>query len=271
MSATTRLAELLARDLSVLDAAVLIIDGIIFPMCCCVVALVVTTDGTKIPVGVWEGDTENATVVRDLLADLVARNLSYEEGILSCSTARRRSPRGSGACSETCRGPEMHLAQEKELGDYLEKTSPGDRPQARPRSTTRTAPRAEGSQRPRRPAQGQHPCAAATLREGLDEMFTVRRLGVPDRLARSMICTNIVESMISVVRLSRAGEALARRHDGAPLGRHRHARGRALLPPGEGLQGDGTLVKAVRSEVARRLAEEEGGVVTPAKYDQAAA
>ena len=66
-----KLAELLARDRSELDVAAMMIDGIIFAECCCVVALAITSDGTKVPVGLWEGDTENTTVVRDLLADLV--------------------------------------------------------------------------------------------------------------------------------------------------------------------------------------------------------
>ena len=79
---TEKLAELLASDLSVHDAAVLMIDGIMFHECCCVVALLITTDGTKIPVGVWEGDTENTTVVKHLLADLVERGLRYEAGLL---------------------------------------------------------------------------------------------------------------------------------------------------------------------------------------------
>lgn len=45
-------------------------------------ALVITTDGRKVPVGLWLGDTENKTVVTDLLADLVARGLSAERGLL---------------------------------------------------------------------------------------------------------------------------------------------------------------------------------------------
>jgi putative transposase len=45
-----------------------------------------------------------------------------------------------------------------------------------------------------------HPGAAASLREGLAEMFTVRRLGVGDRLARTLSSTNPVESMLSVAR-----------------------------------------------------------------------
>ena len=79
---TEKLAELLASDLSVHDAAVIMIDGIMFHECCCVVALLITADGTKIPVGVWEGDTENGTVVKHLLADLVERGLRFEPGLL---------------------------------------------------------------------------------------------------------------------------------------------------------------------------------------------
>ena len=51
----------------------------------------------------------------------------------------------------------------------------------------------------------EHPSAAASLREGLDDMFSVRRLGASDRLARSLSCTNAIESMISTVRLVSSG------------------------------------------------------------------
>jgi putative transposase len=69
------LAELMARDLSGLDVAVVMIDGIEIAGQCAVVALVICTDGTKVPVGLWLGDTENKTIVTNLLADLVARGL----------------------------------------------------------------------------------------------------------------------------------------------------------------------------------------------------
>jgi transposase-like protein len=49
---------------------------------CVVVALAILADGTKKPVGLWEGSTENKTVVRALLADLVARGLRYDDGLL---------------------------------------------------------------------------------------------------------------------------------------------------------------------------------------------
>ena len=51
-----------------------------------------------------------------------------------------------------------------------------------------------------RQLEAEHPDAAASLREGLEDMFTVRRLGVSDRLARTLSSTNAIESMISVAR-----------------------------------------------------------------------
>ena len=62
------LAELLAADLSELDLVALLVDGIRVADHCCVVALGVTIDGTKVPLALAEGATENATVTRDLLA-----------------------------------------------------------------------------------------------------------------------------------------------------------------------------------------------------------
>ena len=49
---------------------------------CVVVALAITADGAKVPVGLWDGSTENKTVVRALLADLVDRGLDFDDGLL---------------------------------------------------------------------------------------------------------------------------------------------------------------------------------------------
>ena len=57
--------DLMARSLADLDVAVLMIDGLDVAGQCFVVALVITTDGTKVPVGLWLGDTENKVVVTD--------------------------------------------------------------------------------------------------------------------------------------------------------------------------------------------------------------
>jgi putative transposase len=77
-----QVAQLMGRSLAELDVAVVMIDGIIFAEHCCVVALAITVDGTKVPVGLWLGDTENTTVVTALLADLVGRGLDHTGGLL---------------------------------------------------------------------------------------------------------------------------------------------------------------------------------------------
>ena len=72
----------MSRRLDDVRLAVMMIDGIELQGRCCVVALGITTDGVKIPLGLWEGSTENATVATALLSDLVERGLDPEQGIL---------------------------------------------------------------------------------------------------------------------------------------------------------------------------------------------
>jgi putative transposase len=83
--AATRTAladDLLHRDLAPLDIKVLMADGEHLAEHLAVVALATTADGRKVPVGLAEGSTENATVVKALLADLVARGLDASDGLL---------------------------------------------------------------------------------------------------------------------------------------------------------------------------------------------
>jgi hypothetical protein len=60
----TALADLLAKDLTDLDLVALMVDGVHFA------DLGIDIDGTKHPLGLVEGSTENTTVVRGLLAGL---------------------------------------------------------------------------------------------------------------------------------------------------------------------------------------------------------
>jgi putative transposase len=76
------LLELMARSLSDVRLAVLMIDGVGLKDHTCVVALGITTDGMKIPLGLWEGSTENKTVTSELLSNLVHRGLDVEQGVL---------------------------------------------------------------------------------------------------------------------------------------------------------------------------------------------
>ena len=76
------LIALMGRRLDDVRLAVLMLDGIDLKGRTNVVALGITTEGQKVPLGLWEGSTENATVARALLADLVDRGLDSAQGVL---------------------------------------------------------------------------------------------------------------------------------------------------------------------------------------------
>ena len=78
----TALSELMSRRLQDVRLAVMMLDGLEIAGRTHVVALGISTDGVKIPLGLWEGSSENATLARTLLADLVDRGLDPEQAIL---------------------------------------------------------------------------------------------------------------------------------------------------------------------------------------------
>lgn len=272
---TEKLAELLSSDLSGHDAAALMIDGIVFHECCCVVALLITADGTKIPVGVWEGDTENTTVVKHLLADLVARGMRFEQGLLvvidggKALAAGIKRVFGKHAVVQRC-----VLHKRRDVADYLapELARRIDRQLAAAFNDTDWARGLKVAKGLAAQLEREHPSAAASLREGLDDMFTVRRLGAPDRLARSLSCTNAIESMISTVRLVSSGvkrwrdPAMVRRWVGTGMIEAQRSFRRI-----KGCKDMKPLVDAIHAEVARRVAEDQRPGVTPVTYDQAVA
>lgn len=197
------LDELLGRDLSGLEAAVLMIDGADFGGAMCVVALIVTADGSKVPVGLRQGSTENATVVTALLADLVDRGLDYSGGLLvvidgaKALAAGVRSVFGDLAVIQRC-----VLHKRRNVTDHLPK-SERDRVDARLRGAFADPDPTVGLRKAKLLAaelDKAWPDAAASLREGLDDMFCVRRMGIDGTLARTLVCTNMIESMISICR-----------------------------------------------------------------------
>ena len=76
------LRQLMSRRLDDVRLAVMMLDGMGVAERTHVVALGITTEGVKIPLGLWEGSTENATLARTLLADLVDRGLDPTQAIL---------------------------------------------------------------------------------------------------------------------------------------------------------------------------------------------
>jgi putative transposase len=199
------LAELIGRRLDDVRLAVLMLDGIELKGRCCVVALGITTDGVKIPLGLWEGSTENATVATALLSDLVERGLDPEQGILFVvdgSKALRKAIRdvfGQQAPVQRC-------VRHKER-NVLEHLAERDRPPVKRRLRRAWASddhdRALAELRTlASELERSHPGAAASLREGLEETLTLTRLGIRGKLKRTLESTNPCESMIECVRRS---------------------------------------------------------------------
>jgi hypothetical protein len=79
----TALAELMSADLSGLDLVAFMVDGVHFGEHVCVVALGITIDGTKVPLAIEEGSTENATLVTSLIVGLRERGLDVTRPILA--------------------------------------------------------------------------------------------------------------------------------------------------------------------------------------------
>jgi putative transposase len=199
----TALAQLLARDLAGLDVKVLMVDGEHIAEHCCVVALAITADGTKVPVGLWEGSTENKTVVKHLLADLVGRGLDAADGLLvvidgaKALSAAVTAVFGAKAAIQRCT-----VHKRRNVSDHLPESERGwvDAKLVRALANPDAAAGLRDAKALATALERKHPGAAASLREGLPELFTVARLGITGTLARTLTTSNPIESMISIAR-----------------------------------------------------------------------
>jgi transposase-like protein len=198
----TALAELLAADLSGLDLVALMIDGVHFGESVCIVALGVDIDGTKRPLALVEGSTENATVVCDLLVGLRERGLDVTRPILVGIDGAKALRR---AVIDVFDHPVIQRCQLHKIRNVQDKLP--ERLRGPVGAKMRAAYHAGSALEAEaqlgalaRELDKTHPGAAASLREGLAETLTVLRLGVPPTLARTLRSTNAIESMISICR-----------------------------------------------------------------------
>ncbi len=211
----TALGELMSRRLDDVRLAVMMLDGLEIADRTHVVALGITTDGVKIPLGLWEGSTENATLARALLADLVDRGLDPEQAILFVidgGKALRRAIKdvfGEHALVHRC-----HRHKERNVTDLLPER---DRPTVRARM--RAAWSLTDPELARRRLEllateldRTWPDAAGSLREGMHDTLTLMRLGITGQLATTLCSTNPCESMIEIVRSTQRN--VKRWHDG---------------------------------------------------------
>jgi putative transposase len=198
----TALAELMSRRLDDLDLVAFMVDGVHFGEHTCVVALGIGIDGTKYPLAVEEGSTENATLVTGLITGLRERGLDVTKPILAVLDGARALSR---AVKDVFDKPLIHRCQQHKIRNVRDRLPEKMRTVAERRMRAayhaESALQAEGLLTELAAELGKtHPGAAASLREGMAETLTILRLGVPPALARTLHSTNPIESMIEICR-----------------------------------------------------------------------
>ena len=200
-----KLATLMERDLSELDLKVLMLDGVHYAGDHVIVAGVgIDGQGRKHVLGLWEGATENKATCTALLEDLVERGLPTDRAILVVIDGGKalyravRSVLGRRALIQRC--------QEHKKRNVLDALPEGKRGSVK--RALKDAFRAEDPELAERMLTNlarsldeQHPGAAASLREGLEDLLTVKRLGLGgSSLERTLSSTNVIENLIGQLR-----------------------------------------------------------------------
>jgi transposase-like protein len=198
----TKLKEMMERGLEKMRLCALLIDATPFAGQQMVAALGIGEDGRKTILGLRQGATENATVVGELLGELVERGLDFSQPRLyvldggKALTAAVKKHAGESAAIQRCqvhkrRNVSDHLTEEQKptvvkklnaayaLEDYAD---------------ARQALNAL-----HRELMDLNPSAARSLAEGMEETLTVHRLHLPMQLRKTLASTNVIESAFSIV------------------------------------------------------------------------
>jgi putative transposase len=196
------LKTLAARDFSKVDVLAVWIDGIQLGPYHVICTVGVAVDGHKHVLGIREGATENAEVAKALLDDLVARGLDPKRRrlfVIDGSKALRKAIDGVFGDTtpvQRCRNHKVrnvlgHLPEDQhnQASSTLKAAFKLDAKEGR----AKLEQYASWLER-------DWPSAAASLREGLDEMFTINRLGLPSTLRRCLGTTNIIDNGHSAAR-----------------------------------------------------------------------
>jgi putative transposase len=199
-----QMTEWMAADLSQLDLLVIQIDGIHIENDLVLLAAVgIDGEGTKHPLGVLEGATENAVVVQALLDNLVERGLDPKVCrlfIIDGSKALRKAIRRTFGKRTPIQRCQVHKGRNimERLPKHLH---------ASVRRTLRQAWELDDATKAEqlirnlaRRLEQLAPGVSTTILEGMDELLTVVRLKLPLQLRRSLACTNIIENMMGSIR-----------------------------------------------------------------------
>jgi putative transposase len=196
------LKELAERDVSGLDILAVWIDGIQLGSHHVICAVGVDEKGHKHVLGLREGATENAVVAKGLLEDLVTRGLDPArrrlfviDGAMALRTAID-AVFGGNTPVQRCRNHKI-----RNVVGHLPKDQ-----HEQARATLKAAFKLDAPEGMAQIEQyatwleRDHPSAAASLREGLAELFTINRLGLPSKLRRCLGTTNLIDNGHSAAR-----------------------------------------------------------------------
>ena len=197
-----QLDKLLNRRFDDLDLLIIYVDGMHFGDQCVIGAVGVDEHGQKHVLGLQEGATENAAAAKDLLEDLVRRGVKPERRrlfVIDGSKALRAAINavfdGTGLV-QRCRQHKLRNVAERLPKDQQEQT----------KSLMRAAWRLEAKEgiakleKLAKWLEREHPDAADSLREGMEECFTINRMNIPPSLHRCLASTNLIENPHSGVR-----------------------------------------------------------------------
>jgi putative transposase len=194
--------KLLHRRFDEVDLLIIYVDGMHFGEQCVIGAVGVDAQGNKHVLGIQEGATENAAAAKDLLESLVERGVKPGRRrlfVIDGSKALRTAINavfGSSGLVQRCRQHKLRNVIERLPKDQQEQT----------KSLMRAAWKLDakaGMAKLEKLAQWlerEHPDAADSLREGMEECFTINRLDVPPSLHRCLASTNLIENPHSGVR-----------------------------------------------------------------------
>ncbi len=201
-AATKKRLELLLQRPVPKELLVLMIDSKFFAGQCVAAAVGVDLEGRKHVLGLWHGATENSTVVKSLLEDLVSRGLDAERKMLVVidgAKALRKAVKmifGEQAVVQRCR---LH-----KMRNVLDQLPKDQQQQARwrlQRAWAHKDPKVAEKELRKvgRWLEQSWPGAAASLDEGLEETLTVQRLNVQRELLRVLSNTNVIENCFAQV------------------------------------------------------------------------
>src|SRR5438477_5035479 len=197
-----KLKDLMERRLNKLQLCALLIDATPFEGQQMIVALGIGQDGRKTILGIRQGATENATVVGELLGDLMNRGLDFTEprlyvldGGKALTTAVKKYA-GESAAIQRC---QVHKRR-----NVLDHLTDEQKPAVAKRLNVAYAledyaAAKQALNQLHRELMDLNPSAARSLGEGMEETLTVHRLHVPMQLRKTLASTNVIESAFSIV------------------------------------------------------------------------